>query len=304
MLRSRSRLAGMFLALLPALVIALGSGAAQASIPDAHGVIHGCYSRFTGGIRLIDTEATPPQSCLTFLGETAVSWSVKGPEGPRGATGATGVTGATGARGATGAQGATGNSGATGQNGATGSTGAQGPAGQAGATGVSGATGATGATGAQGATGGQGPQGETGPTGSTGPSGPEGQKGETGATGPQGATGTVDAYTKTESDSRFMKTSQFGNPAEAHEGGGGSDSSCILGEVKLMAGFELPDNWEFAHGQILAIATNTALFSLLGTTYGGNGTTTFALPNLEGVEPAGKSGVGVNYVICVFGIYP
>ena len=110
-------------------------------------------------------------------------------------------------------------------------------------------------------------------------------------------------YTKTESDSRFMKTSQFGNPASTYEGTV-SDSSCILGEVKLMAGAALPTNWELAHGQIIPIAFNPALFYLLGTTYGGNGTTDFALPNLEGVEPAGKSGVGVNYVICVSGIFP
>jgi microcystin-dependent protein len=55
----------------------------------------------------------------------------------------------------------------------------------------------------------------------------------------------------------------------------------------------------FAHGQLLSIAQNTALFSLLGTTYGGNGTTTFALPDMRGLEPA-----GVNYVICLSGVYP
>jgi len=111
-------------------------------------------------------------------------------------------------------------------------------------------------------------------------------------------------YTKTESDSRFMKTSQFGNPAIAHEDGGGADPSCILSEVKLMAGSNLPGNWELAHGQILPIADNVALFELIGTEYGGDGINTFALPNLEGVEPAGKSGVGVNYVICISGIFP
>ncbi|HZJ56091.1 MAG TPA: tail fiber protein [Myxococcaceae bacterium] len=55
----------------------------------------------------------------------------------------------------------------------------------------------------------------------------------------------------------------------------------------------------FAHGQLLPIAQNTALFSLLGTKYGGNGTTNFALPDMRGLEPA-----GVNYVICLGGIYP
>lgn len=43
-----------------------------------------------------------------------------------------------------------------------------------------------------------------------------------------------------------------------------------------------PRNWAYCNGQILAIAQNTALFSLLGTTYGGNGSTTFGLPDLRG----------------------
>lgn len=46
-----------------------------------------------------------------------------------------------------------------------------------------------------------------------------------------------------------------------------------------------PRNWAMCNGQIISIAQNTALFALLGTTYGGNGTTTFALPNLQGRVP-------------------
>lgn len=48
-----------------------------------------------------------------------------------------------------------------------------------------------------------------------------------------------------------------------------------------------PNGWAFCAGQILPISQNTALFSLLGTTYGGNGTTTFALPDLRGRVPVG-----------------
>ncbi len=48
-----------------------------------------------------------------------------------------------------------------------------------------------------------------------------------------------------------------------------------------------PRGWAFCQGQILSIAQNTALFSLLGTTYGGNGQTTFALPDLRGRVPIG-----------------
>lgn len=47
-----------------------------------------------------------------------------------------------------------------------------------------------------------------------------------------------------------------------------------------------PRGWAFCNGQILSIQQNAALFSLLGTTYGGNGTTNFALPNLQGRVPA------------------
>lgn len=52
--------------------------------------------------------------------------------------------------------------------------------------------------------------------------------------------------------------------------------------ITCFAGDFAPRNWAFCSGQILAIASNQALFSLLGTTYGGNGTTTFALPDLRG----------------------
>src|ERR1700676_5259499 len=56
----------------------------------------------------------------------------------------------------------------------------------------------------------------------------------------------------------------------------------FLGEIR-MAGFNFaPAGWALCDGQLLSIQQNTALFSLLGTQYGGNGTTTFALPNLQG----------------------
>jgi microcystin-dependent protein len=56
----------------------------------------------------------------------------------------------------------------------------------------------------------------------------------------------------------------------------------ILAEIRLFAGNFAPRGWAFCQGQILPIAQNTALFSLLGTMYGGNGKTTFALPDLRG----------------------
>lgn len=57
--------------------------------------------------------------------------------------------------------------------------------------------------------------------------------------------------------------------------------------ILLFAGNFPPRGWAFCMGQILSIAQNTALFSLVGTTYGGNGQTTFALPDLRGRVPIG-----------------
>ena len=54
-----------------------------------------------------------------------------------------------------------------------------------------------------------------------------------------------------------------------------------LAEIRTFASNFAPRGWAFCQGQILSIAQNTALFSLLGTTYGGNGQTTFALPNFS-----------------------
>jgi hypothetical protein len=121
-----------------------GSGvafAASSSIPDATGVIHGCYLTNTGALRIINTDAG--QSCKS--NELALQWSQTGPPGPKGDTGATGPQGPKG------------------DTGATGTAGPQGPAGPAGPQGVKGDTGAPGPTGPAGATGPAGPQGPAGP---------------------------------------------------------------------------------------------------------------------------------------------
>ena len=59
----------------------------------------------------------------------------------------------------------------------------------------------------------------------------------------------------------------------------------FVGEVRMFSGNFAPLGWAFCNGQILPISQNTALFSLLGTNYGGNGTSNFALPNLQGAFP-------------------
>ncbi|MDN4613104.1 tail fiber protein [Leifsonia sp. F6_8S_P_1B] len=62
-------------------------------------------------------------------------------------------------------------------------------------------------------------------------------------------------------------------------------SDYFLGEIRQIAFDRAPKGWALCQGQLLSIAQNTALFSLLGTQYGGNGQTTFALPDLRGVTP-------------------
>lgn len=68
-------------------------------------------------------------------------------------------------------------------------------------------------------------------------------------------------------------------------------SEPFLGELKLASFNFAPKGWAFCNGQLLPINQNQALFALLGTIYGGNGTTNFALPNLQGRTPvhAGSS---------------
>jgi microcystin-dependent protein len=62
----------------------------------------------------------------------------------------------------------------------------------------------------------------------------------------------------------------------------------FVGEIELFGFNYAPKGWAQCNGQILSIQQNTALFSLIGTTYGGNGVQTFALPNLQGRLPVGQ----------------
>ena len=59
----------------------------------------------------------------------------------------------------------------------------------------------------------------------------------------------------------------------------------FLSEIRVVSFGILPRGWAYCNGQLLSIAQNQALFALLGTTYGGDGVTTFALPNLQGRIP-------------------
>lgn len=70
-----------------------------------------------------------------------------------------------------------------------------------------------------------------------------------------------------------------------------------IAEIRMFAGTFAPRNWAFCAGQLLSIAQNTALFSILGTTYGGNGQTTFALPDFRGRVAVGTGqGPGLSNI--------
>ncbi|KAA5536460.1 phage tail protein [Taibaiella lutea] len=69
-----------------------------------------------------------------------------------------------------------------------------------------------------------------------------------------------------------------------------------IGEIRLFASTFAPRSWWYCDGTLLAIRSNTALFSILGNTYGGDGQTTFGLPNLKGRTAIGAGqGPGLSY---------
>lgn len=75
-------------------------------------------------------------------------------------------------------------------------------------------------------------------------------------------------------------------------------SDPFIGEITMFAGNFAPRGWAFCNGQLLSISQHTALFSILGTIYGGDGVTTFALPNLQSRSPVGMgTGAGLSNVV-------
>ncbi len=73
-------------------------------------------------------------------------------------------------------------------------------------------------------------------------------------------------------------------------------SEAYIGEIRLFAGNYAPEGWAMCDGRLLAIGDNDALFSLIGTTYGGDGRTSFALPDLRGPHGAGfRPGVDATF---------
>jgi hypothetical protein len=219
-------------------------------------VIRACQNLYNGLLRI------PRPGGRCWVGERQLTWNVRGPTGLRGPAGSKGARGPRGRVGAPGALGAVGPAGAPGADGQAGPQGPQGLHGDPGAQGLQGEMGATGP---------QGPQGDPGPPGLEGPQGLQGDKGDTGPQGPKGDTGPQGPP----DPSALEFLSKFGvDTGGAHSSTG---RECSIGEIMLTAG-SVSTNGVPAAGQLLPITENTALFSLLGTTYGGDGQTTFRSP--------------------------
>jgi len=77
-------------------------------------------------------------------------------------------------------------------------------------------------------------------------------------------------------------------------------SQPYIGEIRIFGGNFAPQDWQFCAGQTLPISQYAVLFTLIGTTYGGNGTTTFNLPDLRGRFPIHQgTGIGLSTYRCV-----
>ncbi len=148
--------------------------------------------------------------------------------------------------------------------------------------GVPGAPGATGKTGATGAIGATGPAGPSGPTGPEGPAGPPGT-----AKLPANLT-TLSGQLSTNNGVAYLGSDRFIFPG-----------ACVIGDVFLSVNGYGSGNALPADGRSIPIQNNTALFSLIGINFGGNGTSSYNLPDLRAFAPK-----GMQYSICLNGTFP
>jgi len=172
-----------------------------------------------------------------------------------------------------------------------------GPQGEQGIPGDQGIPGVQGAPGERGAPGVQGVQGEQGNPGEQGFPGEQGIPGESGISDGEtagdllswdGNVWIAEAPTTVPTTVSHMQPFTGVNFIIALQGvfpSRNSISDPTIGEITMFAGNFVPRNWAFCDGQLLPISQYSALFSILGTTYGGDGRTTFALPDLRGRVP-------------------
>jgi hypothetical protein len=135
----------------------------------------------------------------------------------------------------------------------------------------------------------------TGLQGPPGPAGPTGPKGATGPQGPAGPVGSVPAnltalsgQLSTTGGVAYLGSDRFQFPG-----------ACVIGDVFLSVNGYGSGNALPADGRLIPIQNNTALFSLIGINFGGNGTSNYALPDLRAFAPK-----GMQYSICLNGTFP
>ena len=138
----------------------------------------------------------------------------------------------------------------------------------------------------------QGPAGPQGPQGIQGPAGPQGAAGAPGPQGPAGPAATIPANLTAFSNVLSSTGVDYGSQFIGAQ-------TCELGDILLSVNLYTFGSYSPADGSLHTITSNTALFSILGTRFGGDGRTTFAVPNLTAATPA-----GLHYSICVQGTYP
>jgi microcystin-dependent protein len=265
-----------------AAMLALSIGFLAVPIPARAQVVTlgACVNNQSGNMRL----ASGPNNCRGP--EVFVQWNVQGVQGEKGEKGDPGIQGPPGPKGDQGEQGV------------------PGPKGDKGDQGIQGLKGDQGEQGIQGLKGDQGDQGEKGDKGDKGDQGIQGPPGADGEDGEDGAgltNGSIPGQLLLWQGNSWvaaLPSSQqiivdnmppFAsiNYVIALEGIFPSRNGLepFIGEIYMFAGNFAPRGYALCDGQLLSIAQNTALFSILGTTYGGNGQTTFALPDLRGRLP-------------------
>ncbi len=265
-----------------------------------------------------DTGDTGPKGDKGDKGDT-------GDAGLKGDKGDKGDTGDTGPKGDKGDKGDTGDTGLKGDKGDKGDTGDTGPKGDKGDKGDIGDTGPKGDQGDKGDVGGIGPQGIPGPAGTDGADGtivsvdgttifetiPDATKpnektlsGIVYSAGSRIQITTPDANLPDQKVIAFNPsglTARTSSPVNIRDPWLGlnyiiatqgifpsrSGAEPYIGDIVMFGGNFAPRGWAFCQGQLLSIASNSALFSILGTMYGGDGRTTFALPDLRGRSPIG-----------------
>jgi hypothetical protein len=142
-------------------------------------------------------------------------------------------------------------------------------------------------------------------TGPTGPAGPQGLQGVQGAPGPQGPTGPpgpqgVQGAPGTIPQVLTNFSTVLGTSIPLLPAGFKIPQTCNIGDIILSVNqYKAPGNAILADGSLLPIQNNTALFTLIGNKFGGDGTTNFAVPNLTKAAPNGMA-----YSICLNGVFP